>query len=144
MKNRPEFTIWSIRWGHPNRTPPDGKPKCLGQKVVRYDGPWGHTCPPELEGLKQLGDGYSLTVTFVSKPPRMLPEQALASVRLKRLRRRVEAKCPLFAEQIIADEIASNPDYYAGVTRPDLLAQHQAIVDAEREAYDRYCREITE
>jgi len=144
MKNRPVFVIWSIKWGNPHRTPPDGKPQCLGQKVVRYDGPWGHTCPPELADLHQLGDGYSLNVTFVSKPPRMLPQQTLASIRLKRLRRRVEKKYPLFAEQIIADEIACKPDYYAGITRSDLLAQHQAIIAAERKAYERYCREVVE
>ncbi len=142
--SRPEFVIWSLQWGNPCRKPPDGKPQCLGQKVVRYDGPWGHTCPPELTGLSQLGDGYSLNVRFVSKPPRMLSPQALASIRLKRLRRRAEAKYPLFAEQIIAAEIARKPDYYAGVTRPDLYAQHLAIITAERTAYERYCREVTE
>ncbi len=144
MRDKPEFVIWSVRWGLRHRTPPEGKPQCLGQRVVRYDGPWGHTCPPELADLHQLGDGYGVCVTFVSRPPRMLSQQALASVRLKRLRRRVERKYPLFVEQIIADELARKPDYYAGVTRPDLLAQHLAIIEAEQEAFERYCREVVE
>lgn len=52
-------------------------------------------------------------------PPRRLSQQSLASVRRKRLRRRLERKHPLFAEELFQREIAQRPDHFAGIRRAD-------------------------
>lgn len=47
-------------------------------------------------------------------PMRRLSQASLASVRRKRLRRKLERKHPLLAEQLFADEIAARQAFYAG------------------------------
>lgn len=47
-------------------------------------------------------------------PRKRLSRDSLATVRRKRLRRRLDAKHPLFAAQLYEAEIAARPDYYAG------------------------------
>jgi len=47
-------------------------------------------------------------------PPRRLSKASLASVRRKRLRRRLDAKFPLLADQLEQAELAARPDFYAG------------------------------
>jgi len=58
---------------------------------------------------------------------RQLSQESLASVRQKRLSRRIERQAPLLAEQLIADELAAKPDYYAGQTDPAIAAVSAAL-----------------
>lgn len=54
--------------------------------------------------------------------PRRLPEASLASVRQKRLRRRLESSFPLLANELERSELKNRPAFYAGKdepTRPD-------------------------
>jgi hypothetical protein len=50
-----------------------------------------------------------------ARPPRVLPLSIKQSIRRKALRRRVEAKMPMFAEDAITKAFDQNPDYYGGV-----------------------------
>lgn len=47
-------------------------------------------------------------------PPKRLSRASLASVRRKRLRRRLEKKHPLLADMLEAEELAARPAFYAG------------------------------
>jgi hypothetical protein len=49
-----------------------------------------------------------------------LPPESLARVRRKRLTRRVTAKVPMFADHFIDAELARKPDYYDGITDPNI------------------------
>jgi hypothetical protein len=67
-----------------------------------------------LENVARPGSGWGLTVGIDedARPKRRLSRQAKASIRRKSLERRVRKKAPLFADRIIADEIAANPNYF--------------------------------
>lgn len=102
---------WSIRWAHPMTAPPGGAPRVKVAILV----PRGTKCPPEILDQKVPGDGWSLCWELVSqKPVRRWSQEARAKVRQRNLRQRMEKKFPLFAEDFIAAEIASRPDYFAG------------------------------
>jgi len=52
--------------------------------------------------------------TYDAPPPRQLSTQSLASVRRKRLRRRLDRKHPLLADLIYEQELAARPGFFAG------------------------------
>lgn len=52
--------------------------------------------------------------TYDQDPPKQLSKESLASVRQKRLRRKLDKKHPLFAAQLFEEELKRNPDFYAG------------------------------
>ena len=72
------------------------------------------------------------------KPPKQLSQDAVKSVRRKRLTRRMEKKYPLFADQMIDEELQSNPDYYEGITDPEIQAAKDRVIQGERDRYERY------
>lgn len=64
----------------------------------------------------------------------MTPE-AKASLRRKRLERRMKQRYPLFAEQFAGEKVAARPGYYLdGVADGD--AEKARILDAERDFYE--------
>ena len=67
-----------------------------------------------LEGTARPGSGWSLCVGIDEgvRPKRRLSPTARGSVRRKALERRIRKKAPLFADRIIADELAANPSYF--------------------------------
>jgi hypothetical protein len=99
-----------IEWGSPYSEPPAGAPRVLAETYT--DTVSGRKMLP----ATTLGGGYSIVTTFMREPGRKLSPQSLARVRRKRLERRVLAKAPLFAEQLVSAEIARKADYYAGIT----------------------------
>lgn len=105
----PDMARYSLRWGNPY-TEPTGPRIRAAMLVTR-----GQPCPPEIEALKVPGDGYALCWELVTQRPikRWSPE-AKAKARRRNLRKRMEARYPLFAEIWIAQELERRPRYYAG------------------------------
>jgi hypothetical protein len=74
--------------------------------------------PPEtMEALGTVarpGSGWALCIRIDedARPKRRLSLQAKGSIRRKSLERRVRKKAPLFADLIIADELAAHPTYF--------------------------------
>ena len=61
------------------------------------------------------GSGWTVGWECVhQRPIRRWSQAARARVRQRNLRRRIENKFPLFAEDFIAAEIAARPSYYEG------------------------------
>ena len=105
-----DMVRWSIRWGHPRTDPPGGGARVKAAILV----PRGQSCPAELLEQKVPGDGWALCWELVSqKPIRRWSPEAKARVRQQNLRRRIEKKFPLFAEDFIAAELAARPDYFS-------------------------------
>ena len=77
-----------------------------------------------------------MTCQHVAPPPRQIGQDNLAVRRQKRAARRIERSAPLFAEQFLAEELAAKPDYYAGVTDPEIAARHDAVLAAEGRRYE--------
>ncbi|WP_235829722.1 hypothetical protein [Frigidibacter oleivorans] len=66
------------------------------------------------------GSGYSVGWECIEQRPiRRWSQSAKARVRQRNLRRRMEAKFPLFAEDFIAAEFARRPSYFAGSNDAD-------------------------
>ena len=67
-----------------------------------------------LETVARPGSGWSVFVGIDedARPRRRLSPQAKASIRRKSLERRIRRVALLFADRIIADELAANPKYF--------------------------------
>lgn len=76
--------------------------------------PRGDPCPPEILALWVAGAGYSIGWELVSQRPiRRWSGEAKARMRQRNLRRRMEKKYPLFAEEFINAEMERRAKYYA-------------------------------
>jgi len=53
--------------------------------------------------------------TYDQDPPRQLSKEGLASVRQKRLRRKLERKHPLLADVLFEEALKRKPEFFAGV-----------------------------
>ncbi|RWR31373.1 hypothetical protein D2T31_04705 [Sinirhodobacter populi] len=110
---------WRCRlfWGNPHTSPPDGMPRIV--MAILCDRP--HPIPSEITQMirpgadYQPGSGWTIGWERIDQRPiRRWSQEARARVRQNNLRRRIEKKFPLFAEDFIADELARRPQYYAG------------------------------
>lgn len=108
-----DMARWSVRWGNPTTQPPDGRPRILAAVLVGC----GQPVPAEITDLHRAegyGSGWCIARELVSQQPiRRWSREAKARVRQRNLRRRMEMKFPLFAEDFIAAELAARPDYFA-------------------------------
>ncbi len=132
MTARPrEGRLFQIRWLNVHSNPPAGAPVVLAEMYVRD---WrGGGSPEAINRFPfSLGGGYSLSSCCVAQPTKTLKPDTLGAVRRKRLARRLEAKVPLFADQFAAQEIASKPEYYNGVTDPDLQQALSGQIERDR------------
>jgi len=136
--------VWSIQWHSPYTEPPDGRPRILGRWFYPDGHPGWHIVPDELRAMRTLGDGYCVYGQAVVEPPKPETPEKKAHRRQARLSTRMEAKYPLFADQMIAEQMSRKPDYYAG-TNDD--SRRQEVIDAEWRAIRFYlanqCRVIT-
>ncbi len=132
MAKKPiEGRLFQIAWsGHTN--PPDGAPRVLCEVFTL-----SHTPPAEFTQFEvSLGGGYALYSCHIAPPPKQLPEASLATVRKKRLTRRLTAKVPMFAEQFAAEEMAQKPDYYNGLTDAHLQTVKDDLLTREWARYE--------
>ncbi|WP_342213766.1 hypothetical protein [Escherichia coli] len=61
------------------------------------------------------GAGYAVCLDFISdRPVRRWSEERKAAVRRRNLEKRINRHAPLFADELIARELAERPDYFQG------------------------------
>lgn len=61
------------------------------------------------------GGDYAVSLDFLSeRPVKRWPPERKAQARLRNLRRRIMKKAPLFADELIARELALRPEYFKG------------------------------
>ena len=107
---------FAIRWSNPYTNPPEGMPREL-MTVTRTQESTRDIPQEILEMLATVarpGSGWGLYIGIDedTRPRRRLSLKAKGSIRRKSLERRVRKKAPLFADRIIAEELASNPRYF--------------------------------
>ena len=135
--------ILSLAWYTPYDDPPDGLPRVAAEIYVPcdYPGQGGKPAPKDLADLHQAlrakGLRYCLNSQALMPESRRLPPASVASARQKRMHRRIQNSAPLLAEELIAEELAAKPAYYAGQTDPDLEAARDAVLAAEAERRQR-------
>lgn len=128
--------LFQIAWSNQYTAPPAGAPRVLAEVFVPIEN--GGQPTAEFNRFSySLGGGYAFCITHISPPStKSLPPETLARVRQKRLARRVAAKVPMFADHFIAQEVSRKPDYYNGVTDPELERQKVETLAQELERYE--------
>lgn len=110
---------WRCRvfWGNPHTIPPNGRPRIV--LAVLCDR--SHPIPAEVTAFRYDNPEYGLGTGWATgweridqRPVRRWSQEARARVRKRNLRRRIEKKFPLFAEDFIAAEMSARPSYYEG------------------------------
>jgi len=111
------YIVVYVAWNNPYTQPPLGQPKILSSFCVLSIDDY-HALLSESAVNQNSPIGYSTTIkfcTFKSNPIRW-SMQAKSRLRLNKLNQRAKTKIPLFADQFIAQEIASKPSYFLGYT----------------------------
>jgi len=122
--------VWDVRGATP---PPDGFPVLAAERVVYTD-----SDDRRFVCSDYAGGGYHSVISHMSiDPPRRVPAETLAKIRRQRLERRMRARYPLLADEMIAAELARNPDYYRGVTDADIGAAADAVLAGEAAERER-------
>lgn len=107
-------SLWrySLRWSLPHQPCPG--PRELASAEV----PAGSPCPPSVQSLWKAGAGYAICIDFPpSAPIRRWSDERKAAARRRNLERRIRNKAPLFADELIAREMAARPAYFEGRSR---------------------------
>lgn len=100
---------YSLRWCLPHIPSPRGN--ILLSEVV----PAGNPTPASIMALFVPGSGYAVCIDFLDIRPikRWTPERK-AQARQRNMRRRITKVAPLFADELIASELAARPEYFNG------------------------------
>jgi hypothetical protein len=138
---KPVGAVWQVIWSNPYTDPPGGEERVRAEMFVPYDSEFYNKCPQEIDEKKVLGK-WCITWSAVMAPPRQLTEDALKSVRQKRLKRRMEKKYPLFADQLVDAEMKKKPDYYEGKTDPEIQNAKDQVIEAEKERFEKYMDQV--
>ncbi len=140
-----EIFLFRLSWGNPNTEPPAGRPRILAEiaSAVR------HPCPPEFEAacqrLHTLGDGYWVSFGMLEprRKNREWSRERKAACRRQKLEQRIKRKYPLFADQLIQEEIAKKPDYFdGGALNADVEAAREAALQRRDDLFNRFASAI--
>jgi hypothetical protein len=101
---------YSLRWALPHRPCPG--PVVLASAEV----PAGTPCPASVKAQWRPGCGYGIFIDFAQPDVRRWSPERKAATRQRQLTARVQRAAPLFAEELIARELAERADYYAAET----------------------------
>ncbi|MDA6929247.1 theronine dehydrogenase [Escherichia coli] len=106
---------YSLRWKLPS--------PCPGKEVlVTAEVEAGQPAPESVMSLWVAGAGYAVCLDFCAdKPVRRWSDERKAATRRRNLDKRIHRIAPLFADELIARELAERPDYFQ-VSTPRLLA----------------------
>ncbi|WP_032239759.1 hypothetical protein [Escherichia coli] len=75
----------------------------------------GQPAPASVMSRWVAGAGYAVCLDFISdRPVRRWSEERKAAVRRRNLEKRINRHAPLFADELIARELAERPDYFQG------------------------------
>lgn len=124
-------TLHTIEWGNPYTSPPAGAPRILAECFTFERYPPDAFCQIKFT----LGGGYSHVTRHVAPPPSSVPQETLARIRRQRLARRVNAKTPMFAEHFIEQALEQKPEFYSGITDPQLQTARDKVLENEWERY---------
>ncbi len=122
--------VWDVRGATP---PPDGFPVLAAERVVYTD-----SDDRRFVCSDYAGGGYHNVISHISvDPPRRRSAETLAKIRRQRLERRMRARYPLVADEMVAAEVARNSSYYDGITDADISQAADAVLVSEAAERER-------
>lgn len=101
--------MYSVRWSLRHLP-------CPGEReLIRMTVPAGAPVPDEVLAKHEFCSGYAVCIDFLSDKEikRWSPERK-ATARRRNMEWRINKRAPLFAEELIAQELAARPDYFSG------------------------------
>ena len=104
--------LYRLEWANPYTDPPGGMPRVMAEIFLKSENGEGARIPQMMMELHEPGCGFCVSVRAIRPPKKGFTPEALASVRQKRLRRRLEKKYPLFADQMFDEAINERPAYF--------------------------------
>jgi hypothetical protein len=120
MKKKPSIVILSISWRNPYTEPPEGQPRVLWSKqyICKKVGDFGKAQREQKNEYNRRGlypgCPWSICTTSITEPGTPWSKEAKARVRRGRLRKRLDNKMPLLADQFYQEELAKRSRYFAG------------------------------
>ena len=129
--------LMALKFHNPYRKPPKLWPVVIDYFIVPDEQRFidGESEFKKRLGMEELPIGYTICRQMISdKPAKQQSVKVILAGRLRRLRERVEKKWPLFAEDIIAEQINLHPDEY----NPDKIV----IEQAEKTEFERRYRSL--
>lgn len=133
-----DLMVYALQWANPYTEPTDGRPRVLAEVSTTT-----RVCPAALQALWRPGSGYVITIRHIPKPVRERAPEAKAADRQRRLRRRMEKRYPLFAEEFTAQKIAAVPTYYLD-GQSDGDAERRRVLDDESAYWERMSAAVGE
>jgi hypothetical protein len=107
-------TTVSVSWGNPYTSPPGDLPRQAWGFCYPSDD-WNGRAFAEAHGPDvEPGLGWSWSISIETPPHTKWSEEAKGRVRRRNLRKRLEAKVPLFADLLFKEQLEARPDYFAG------------------------------
>lgn len=106
----PPMWRYSLRWCLPHLP-------CPGDfELLVIEAPAGQKLPEEMrKAWEARPEGYGVCLDFpASQAVKRWSSEAKGKVRRKNLERRIEKQAPLFADELIARELAQRPTYFEG------------------------------
>lgn len=129
--------VWRIEWHDPYSEPPDGQPREIYRKYVKYGSPDYNQCPPDILE-KWVAGKWSICWSAIREPMKSMSTEGKASIRKRNLRKRMEKKYPLFAEEFIQEEMKARPKYFMGLNNPEAIKARQEVLDNKRRVYEKF------
>jgi len=134
--------VFRVEWFNPYTKPPDGRPRLLAEMSAEKS----HPVPKEMQEFSKvhapIGSGYSLGITCLT--PRMKEREwsteRKAINRRRLMENRVNKKAPLFAEDLIREEIAKKPEYFEGLSAHD--EAHERVLKEMEEIYEHWKKNL--
>ena len=106
--------VYQIAWPSHKGCHPAGKARVFAEQ--RYKIWRGEDVPEWMRIWERRLPEYTLSWAPILPPRKLWPRERKAKLRKANLRKRIEAKFPLFAEIMIQEELANDPEYFEART----------------------------
>ena len=132
--------MYRLEWQR--KTPPPDGVKVLGTAFATHTGP-DNEAKHLHDRLREIGygRGYAISVSFVEPPAQRRSKAARGQQRRRNLERRVTGKRgvgPLFARDVIAQEVQRRPEYFAGKADPAHEARIRELDQQDAQQWATY------
>lgn len=103
--------IYKVRWSNPYTY---NESSGLAYELAAAETQPGQPAPAELQQIAASNPGYTITLGFDYGQRRQWTPEAKGRKRQANMKRRIQQAAPLFADELIARELAERPSYFNG------------------------------
>ena len=136
--------LWhhAIRWGNPYTDPPGELPRIIAE--VATDNTMSPQELIDIQKKHQIDPGYTMTTAPIAEPPRTMSRDTRSKIRRQRMESRIKSSYPMFADQLIAQDLDDRSEYFDGENDPEREADRMSVINGMSEDVEFYSRHIGE